>query len=1503
MNFDFGKMPSFENSGKKNSLSGLTAISVLESAISEGLHFPLPVSGNRVNLFGRNILVDPGNFSDTSFTAGLSFTGLRSAAFIRGGELNRLVTELCAAVSNRLSFVLHWSDFYPRSGFFPAAMGQKTFNALSNTGALQFFAASVQQAVDLTLIAHKVAELSLTPAVLGMDTSDVAFSIQDLDFPEIEQLLQFLGNPDDSIECPTPSQEIIFGKSRRRIPNWFNFDTPCLVGAEKNPADLSSQHLAQRLYFTEHLQEITARVFTEYNSLTGRAYSPCISHFTNDADFVLLCMGSMIKKLLPVVEKLRAKGVKIGCIQLLMYRPFPVEEILKLLPGKKGVTVFEPIEQESAGAAPLFSALASTILNAKKSPRIYSARYPASGLLKPEGTLQSAIENMLEKGAGQQEFFIGQDLDRKSSSFPKQEVLLQTVQREYPRLPGCGIKESLLLPLPPERTLTTCFSVGTGILSFIAGLESFYPIIKDIFSLHINGQLFPCNQTKNFSYLLNLAPEPEPAPPDISQLKIFFTTLSELLSGKEIISRLCEGGKLVILHAENGEKGSENFAVLPQHIITEIQSRKAELFFLSCGSEIAEQEEYRLTLFFGCLLYFINSSSGFSHAKEKLLEKIDNAFDNHPGKPWSKPRQKEMLLGTLDKIQKLDKLPEPPAGRLETKDPEPQLLIREFSDKGPVFSRLSSFNDRIAGFLGDFKREELFTDPFAAIPILPALSAALQDYGIFGLKLPDFFPLKCSGCGECFLRCPHSAIPPVVIHILEILKTGMELAKAQGKQVGQLTPVLKNLGKIANQQIQEKAKEICKVNDFLPQAFDKLARQMKLKGGRFEKLSAEFKEVLAEIKDFPVSVTEHFFIKKEEKQGGTGELFSLTLNPHTCTGCGICSSVCPENAMPMLLKRADKVSWFNSLYKVFEQLPDTSSETVAAAVENKNYNSLAAILLSRNNYFTQAGGGLLDSSPFEKVLLHLTTAVTNAHLKPQVQQMLEEIEELIEKVSEKVHSELSQALPEEDLSALSRVVSRESKQKISFEALVNKMGKEQQLKALQIPQLQRQCELVQSLKDLYWLLAEGPSGKGRSAFGLAINSSPTLSWAKSFPDNPFSCPVVCQWDNDAPMMAVALFKGYLRHFLDNIRVVRRARLESSGEYQPDIHDREIASLDLHALNEKERALLPPLILVGDRISLNQKNMGSISELLSMELPIKILIFDSQVDDSALSPEVLARANSKVALMGLCHQQAFVLQSGTYAPEHLYKGLSEGMSFQGPALFFLYAPDSERHGFPQARQQQIEDLAFYSRTFPAICFNPEKGDFFGDYIDLLANPEPKKAIAAKEMISDTGGAKKGKKLAITFADWAVTQARFKGHFNEIIEEKEGMLPLSDYLCLPEDKKKSCQPFIIIEKQAKTGRFLPSAEIVAASETVYSTWKILQEIAGVQSPFVDRIRDKIQKEESVKKDEALRQLKLQYESEIKKIESEKSTRSVLKLREKLMTLSGFGSNASGPPRSNG
>jgi pyruvate-ferredoxin/flavodoxin oxidoreductase len=149
-----------------------------------------------------------------------------------------------------------------------------------------------------------------------------------------------------------------------------------MSGVVQNQDSYMKGRIAQRTWY-DRLVEITERAMAEWTTLTGRPYGLIQAYKTEDADYVMVSMGTMADTALAVVDHLRAAGRKVGCVTVTCFRPFPAKQLAKALANAKVVAVVERTDEPAAADNPLTrelkSALADAAMDGARLPRVVSA--------------------------------------------------------------------------------------------------------------------------------------------------------------------------------------------------------------------------------------------------------------------------------------------------------------------------------------------------------------------------------------------------------------------------------------------------------------------------------------------------------------------------------------------------------------------------------------------------------------------------------------------------------------------------------------------------------------------------------------------------------------------------------------------------------------------------------------------------------------------------------------------------------------------------------------------------------------------------------------------------------------------------------------------------------------------------------------------------------------------------------------------------------------------------
>ncbi|MFC1690379.1 pyruvate ferredoxin oxidoreductase, partial [Pseudomonadota bacterium] len=416
------------------------------------------------NVNGRSLIhfEAEGEHAAAGVTAGMSLVGLRSANFASGQGLAYMHESLYAAVGKRLTYVLNVACRAMTKQALNIYAGHDDYHAIDDTGCFQLFAADVQQVADLNLIAHRIAELSLNPGVCAQDGFLTSHVVQSYREPEPELIREFLGDPSDLIDTPTAAQRAVFGEKRRRIPELYDFDYPASMGVVQNSESYAQGVAAQRPFYFDHIAELTDRVFADFEALTGRHYARAMGYRLEDADYVIVGQGSVVRDAEAVADYLcDERRLKVGVLNLTMFRPFPSDLVATLLAGRKGVVVLERTDQPLAVELPMIREIRAALAQAAENGRARAGQSNGGRLrrkraVKSDGPLPypslpaigadqvpnlfsgcyglGGRENMLVDGTARRQFYLGIDFIDEDTLLPKVQIRQEGILADYPQL-------------------------------------------------------------------------------------------------------------------------------------------------------------------------------------------------------------------------------------------------------------------------------------------------------------------------------------------------------------------------------------------------------------------------------------------------------------------------------------------------------------------------------------------------------------------------------------------------------------------------------------------------------------------------------------------------------------------------------------------------------------------------------------------------------------------------------------------------------------------------------------------------------------------------------------------------------------------------------------------------------------------------------------------------------------------------------------------------------------
>jgi len=1164
-----------------------------------GEYWAAETAAGHLNISGRPLVfIEPeGEHAAAAVTAGLSLTGMRSTNFSSGQGIAYMHESLYAAVGKRLTYVLNMGCRAMTKATLNVHAAHDDYHAIDDTGFFQIFARGVQEAADLNIIAHRIAELALNPGIVAQDGFLTTHVMESIRLPERELIAEYLGRPDDEILCPTPAQKLLFGPKRRRIPVGWDVDNARMLGTVQNQESYMQSVAAQRPYFFDHIPALTDLAMQEFAELTGRTYQRVMA--TNAAaEYLIVGQGSVIANAEAVADYLKkTRGLQIGVVNLLMFRPFPADLLGPILKGRRGVTVLERVDQPLAADQPLMREIRSTLsqclenssdpgafpacpaIRPDEMPRLYSGSFGLGSRDLQPGDIIGAIENMLPGGRRERKFYLSIDFIKDKPQSPKEEIANDQLREHYPDLARLSVKGSENPNLMPEGSITVRIHSIGGWGAMATG-KNLTMTLAELLDFHVKANPRYGSEKKGqpTTYYLAVAPEPIAVNCEFHFVDAVLSPDPHVFSHSNPLAGLRKGGVFII--QSDRENPEEVWKSIPSYYQKVILKNEIRVFFLDAfkiaRSEASDAElQYRMQgmAFQGAFFQATRELAIF--AEKKLTEsslfatiehKLNQKFGSK-GRRIVEDNLRVVLRGYQESHDLGVRLAIPgsdiaPALEAARKLP---IMLKTLPQSKDKISDIHHFWEETGMFYRAGNPGTLPASPAMAISAIPASTGVFKDMTEIRFEVPQWLAERCTGCGHCWTACPDTAIPGLVHETGEVVQTVLSRLKRKGQY--------EHLDRVAKP-LEKRLYKLCReggsgksVLSYLEQAIEE---QINLEQDiSRDAVRRELQLFREEWNGFDFALTRPFFTLPDEEVAGKGGLLSITINPYTCKGCMGCVSVCNDNALIAVNQTRERSAEQKKHWDFWLDLPEVQERFQRIDDLEGGVGALETLLINKSIYNSMSGGDGACLGCAEKTVLHLFTATVTALMQKRVRTHLTRIEELIGKLERQVQDGLLGKLSATELEKALNGLQKEEIHAADLPLL-------QQGEPLDVARLKELTETIHKLKELRLRYVEGTTGQGRTALG-AVNATGCSSvWGSTYPVNPYPFPWVNHLFQDAPSMAMGVFEGHMQKMADGFKTIRLAEwLQNPADRRPDL-----TYFNWREFSEEEYLLCPPLAVIG-----------------------------------------------------------------------------------------------------------------------------------------------------------------------------------------------------------------------------------------------------------------------------------------------------------------------------------
>jgi pyruvate-ferredoxin/flavodoxin oxidoreductase len=575
------------------------------------------------------------------------------------------------------------------------------------TGFAMLATGSVQEIMDLAVIAHLGAIKSRVPFLHFFDGFRTSHEIQKVSYFQMEDLKPLLD----------------WEALARFREKALNPESPVTRGTAQNP-DIYFQSREAANTFYDGIPDMVEDYMQKISKMTGREYHPFTYYGAPDAENIIIAMGSVTETIRETVDYLAAKGEKVGLVAVHLYRPFSTQYLLKVIPETvKRIAVLDRTKEIGANGEPLLLDVKDVFYGRKNAPLIVGGRY---GLSSKDTTpaMMLSVYNNLKMNEPKTGFTVGIVDDVKFLSLPL--------------LPEINVA--------PKGTYEAKF-YGLGADGTVGANKNSIKIIGETTDKYAQAY-FAYDSKKSGGITtshLRFGDHPIRSTYLVNQPDFVACHVPSYLGKYDMTKGLKKGGMFLLNSIWDAE---ETKSKLPDEIKKYLAENEISFFIIN-ATKIADE------IGLGGRTNTIMQSAFFKIAEiipyEQSVEKM-KAFTL---KSYGNKGEKivKMNYAAIDRGGEVEKVEVPAEwAKLKIVTPEVDLSIPEFIRN--VVQPINSMKGDDLPVSAFLNRED---------GTFPSGTTAYEKRGI-AVTVPEWQTEECIQCNQCSYVCPHAAIRPFLVN-------------------------------------------------------------------------------------------------------------------------------------------------------------------------------------------------------------------------------------------------------------------------------------------------------------------------------------------------------------------------------------------------------------------------------------------------------------------------------------------------------------------------------------------------------------------------------------------------------------------------------------------------------------------------------------------------------------------------------------------------------------------
>jgi len=585
--------------------------------------------------------------------------------------------------------------------------------ACRQTGVAMLASTNVQETMDLGIIAHLSAIKSRVPFIHffdGFRTSHEYQKIGVVDYEDIKKLVDYKAIED----------------FRNRA---LNPEHPVARGTTQNP-DIYFQQRESANPFYNAIPEIVQEYMDKLGDITGRKYKLFEYYGADDAEYIIIAMGSASDTIYETVDYLNARGEKVGTVRVHLYRPFSEKHLLNVIPKTvKKIAVLDRTKEPGAAGEPLYLDVVKAFKDYEKPPVIVGGRYGLSSKdTRPSQII--AVFNNLKENTPKDRFTIGIVDDVTHTSLPEGDIV----------------------DTAPEAT-TSCRIWGLGSDGTVGANKTAIKIIGDNTDMYVQAYFSYDSKKSGGTTVSHLRFGPKPIRSSYLVYNANYVAChnKSFVYQYDLLKGLKKGGTFVLNCPWKVEELEEKLPATIKRYIADNNIRFYIIDALAIASELGLGN--RINMVMQAAFFYLSNIIPVEDALKYLKDSIS--------KMYGKKGQNivDMNIKAVDRaIEALVKVEVPASWK-------------DAQDEGLPVKEEPDFVKNIQRPMARQEGDELPVSTFVGMEdgTFPLGTTAYEKRGIAPM-IPQWQIEKCIQCGRCSYVCPHATIRLFLLNDEEVAR-------------------------------------------------------------------------------------------------------------------------------------------------------------------------------------------------------------------------------------------------------------------------------------------------------------------------------------------------------------------------------------------------------------------------------------------------------------------------------------------------------------------------------------------------------------------------------------------------------------------------------------------------------------------------------------------------------------------------------------------------------------